>query len=329
MGEHANGTARAAGSPRPNLGITCSGNFFGFEVLTAVEELGYDAFYTGEHFVYDKAIQDALPVLGAAAAGTRRIAIGSAAILAPLYPPVLLAKATSTLDLLSGGRLVVGLGVGGEFPGEFAAFGVPLASRGARTDETIDVVRALWTGKPVVHDGRFFRLDGQAIDPATTQPNGPPIWITGRSEAAMRRAALRGDGYMPYLVSAASYASRGRFIRDTADGAGRTLPADFAWAVRLEMRIDDTDEQALRRTCTALEWRFGKPFDAERAARNSVSGTPQRVLDGLLAYVDAGVDVFALQPVASSAEEMVDLLARFAAEVMPELRTVGRQGRVK
>lgn len=311
---------RAAASPRPNIGITCSGNFFGFDVLSAVEDLGFDAFYTGEHFVYDKGIQDALPVLGAATGVTRRIALGSAAVLAPLYPPLLLAKTTSTLDLLSEGRLVVGMGVGGEFPAEFAAFGVPTARRGARTDEIIDVLRVFWSGEPVFHDGQFFHFDGVAIEPAPVQPGGPPIWITGRSEAAMRRAARRGDGFMPYLVSAESYGSRVRFIRAAAAEVGRKLPVDFAWAVRVEMRLDDDDAAAIERVAEALSWRFGKPFSLASAERYSVAGTPESVIAKMTAYINAGLDVFALQPVASTPDEMITLLERFAVEVLSDFR---------
>lgn len=322
------GQQRAAGNPRPNIGITCSGNFFGFDVLSAVEDLGYDAFYTGEHFVYDKAIQDALPVLGAAAARTDRITIGSAAILAPLYPPVLLAKATSTIDVLSDGRLVVGVGVGGEFPAEFSAFDVSLASRGARTDEVIDLLRSLWSGKPVNHKGNFFRLNGQAIDPGAVQTNGPPIWVAGRSNPAMRRAAIRGDGFMPYLVSPSSYASRVGFIRDVAADAGRELPDDFAWGVRLELCLNDSYEEALTRMRAALKWRFGTPFDSDQAQRYSLLGTPDQVLEGIRRYIASGTDVFALQPVASSPTTTIQLLERFATEVMPGLRHSGERGKV-
>jgi probable F420-dependent oxidoreductase len=258
---------RAAARPRPNIGVTCSGNFFGFDLLRAVESLGFDAFYTGEHFIYDKEIQDALPVLGAAAAATTRIAIGSAAVLTPLYPPLLLAKAASTIDLLSGGRLVLGVGVGGEFPAEFAAFGIPMSERGRRTDEAIDVLRAFWSGESVHYRGRHYVIDGGAIAPPPVQPGGPPIWVTGRSDPAMRRAALRGDGFMPYLVSADSYGARKDGIRATAEEAGRQLPPDFAWAIRLEVSVEDSERAALDRVAETLSWRFGKQFDASQAAR--------------------------------------------------------------
>jgi probable F420-dependent oxidoreductase len=311
---------RAAATPRPNIGVTCSGNFFGFDVLGAVEELGFDAFYTGEHFVYDKPVQDCLPVLGAAAAATSRIAIGSAAFLVPLYPPALLAKSASTIDVLSGGRLVCGIGVGGDYPAEFDAFGIPTKGRGRRTDEALDVLRAFWTGGPVVHHGELFHIDGASISPPPVQLGGPPIWVAGRSEATARRAALRGDGFFPYLVSADSYGGWVDRIRTIAAEEGRRLPNDFAWAVRLELRLDDTDDEAVDRVAQYLSWRFSKPFTWSRAERWSLAGTPERVVEKMLAYIAAGVDVFALQPVGRDPGEMCRVLERFAAEVMPQVR---------
>ena len=141
----------------------------------------------------------------------------------------------------------------------------------------------------------------------------------------MRRAARRGDGFMPYLVSAASYEARAKFIRAAAAEAGRELPDDFAWAVRLEMRLDDDVSVAVDRVAEALSWRFGKPFPASSADRYSVAGTPDRVIEKMKAYMNAGLDVFALQPVASTSDEMIRLLERFAAEVLPELRTPSRE----
>ncbi|MGE0067817.1 MAG: LLM class flavin-dependent oxidoreductase, partial [Solirubrobacterales bacterium] len=266
-------TAARAGAARPSLGITCSGNFFGFDVLRAVEDLGFDAFYTGEHFIYDKGIQDALPVLGAAVGATSRIAIGSAAFIAPLYPPILLAKACSSLDVLSGGRLIAGIGVGGEFPAEFEAFGIPTAKRGARCDEVIDLLRAFWSGDAVAYHGEFYDLDVPGIEPPPVQQGGPPIWVTGRSNPAMRRAALRGDGFMPYLVSADSYGQRVAFITSEAAKAGRELPGDYAWGVRIEMCVADDDQTANQRVTDALSWRFGKPFAPAQAERYSIAGT--------------------------------------------------------
>src|SRR5690349_10013325 len=134
-------------------------------------------------------------------AWTERVDVGAAVLLLPLYHPVVLAKQLADLDARSGGRLRVGVGVGGEFPQEFRAVGVPMGERGARTSEAMEVLRALWQGGPVTRRGRFFPLDDIEVRPvappgggAGMQPSGPPLIVSGRKPPAMRRAARLGDG---------------------------------------------------------------------------------------------------------------------------------------
>ena len=96
-------------------------------------------------------------------------------------------------------RVVFGVGVGGEFPKEFEASGVPHAERGRRVDEAIEVCRLLWGKSPAAFEGRFVRFSGVALEPKPVQPGGPPIWIGGRSDHALRRAARQGDGWISYV----------------------------------------------------------------------------------------------------------------------------------
>src|SRR5438309_10800278 len=119
---------------------------------------------------------------------TSRLRLGTALCLPALRPPAISAKITATLDVLSGGRLVFGVGVGGENPKEFEASGVAHRERGARVDEGIEVLRALWRDTPATFKGRFTSFDAVSIDPKPVQPGGPPIWVGGRSDAALARA---------------------------------------------------------------------------------------------------------------------------------------------
>src|SRR5215510_6985189 len=154
---------------------------------------------------------------------TTRIRLGSAVYLLALRTPAIAAKMTATLDVLSGGRLIFGVGVGGENPKEFEVCGVPHKERGARVTEAIDVVRALWRDTPASFQGRFTRFDGVSIDPKPVQRPAPPIWIGGRSDAALIRAARQGDGWFSYVVHAERYAQSVARIREEAGRAGRNL----------------------------------------------------------------------------------------------------------
>ena len=120
---------------------------------------------------------------------TERVAVGNSILLLPLYPPAIVAKMMADLDHASGGRIRLGVGIGGEYPAEFSACQVPMKERGRRTDEAIPLLRKLWTGEEITHDGRYYPMEGVRILPAPVQPGGPPIYVSGRSEAAMRRAA--------------------------------------------------------------------------------------------------------------------------------------------
>ena len=162
-----------------------------------IEELGYEYVAVGEHFMRGSppgTSDAALPVLGVAAGATEEIRLLSSILLAPFYHPTILAKLTTTLDIASGGRLTLGVGVGGEFPIEFEAAGLNVKHRGRRTNECLEVLRRLWTENDVSYDGRHFHLDNVTLNPQPSQRPHPPIWVAGRRDAAMMRAARYGDG---------------------------------------------------------------------------------------------------------------------------------------
>src|SRR5581483_10544362 len=112
--------------------------------------------------------------------------VGSSILLLPLYAPAIVAKQVADLDRASDGRIVLGVGIGGEYPQEFEACGVPLEERGARTDESIGLLRRLWSAEPFTHAGRYYPMTDVRIHPAPRQPGGPPIIVAGRRRPAMR-----------------------------------------------------------------------------------------------------------------------------------------------
>src|SRR5712691_10890030 len=148
---------------RPKFGV----NLFPhqWQDVARIEELGYDSAWTSEHIFFYFPTFDALTALAAMAARTSRILLGTAVLLLPLRPAALAAKEIASVDIISGGRLIVGVGVGGEYPKEFEAVGVPVKERGARTDEALQVLKRLFTEDNVSFDGRFTKLDGVTLQP--------------------------------------------------------------------------------------------------------------------------------------------------------------------
>ena len=171
------------------------------DLAQAAEELGYDSIWAGDHISYRNPILDVVVALSTFAAATERITIGAGIVLLPLRHPSVVAKEFASLDHVSGGRVILGVGVGGESAKDFEAVGVDPRERGARTDEAMQALRELFRGH-ASFSGRFFSFEDVEIEPGPARPGGPPLWVGGRSPAAIRRAAVLGDGWIPIWMSA-------------------------------------------------------------------------------------------------------------------------------
>ena len=185
------------------------------------EALGYEFITTGEHVLFYGPIGNGLISLAAAAGATSDIKLMTAITLVPLYPAALLAKQIAALDVLSHGRFNLGVGVGGEFAKEFEACGVPVKERGARTNESLEVLKKLWTEDEITFKGRFTTLPGVTMEPKPTQKPHPPIWISGRSDAAMKRCANYGTGWLPYMYTPEKLAASIETIGGYREGTGQ------------------------------------------------------------------------------------------------------------
>jgi alkanesulfonate monooxygenase SsuD/methylene tetrahydromethanopterin reductase-like flavin-dependent oxidoreductase (luciferase family) len=256
-------------------------------------------------------------------AWSERVRVGTSIILLPLYHPVVLAKQLADLDSRSSGRVCAGVGVGGEFQGEFEAVGVPARERGARTDESMAVLRTLWRGDVVSHHGKFFSFDDVQLNVARPpgkdshqmQPGGPPLIVAGRKEAAMRRAARLGDGWMPYLMSPDAYARSVATIGQEAHAAGRDL-ANFEWMMYLYCSVRRDGERAREDVATFLGSAYGdKPRDM--LDRIAPAGTPEEVAARLQAYVNAGVRHFIISPAVP--RDTLEVVTLATTEVLPRL----------
>jgi probable F420-dependent oxidoreductase len=241
------------------------------ELAQAAEELGYDSIWAGDHISYRNPIIDIVVALSTFAAVTERITIGAGIVLLPLRHPSVVAKEFASLDHVSGGRVILGAGVGGESAKDFEAVGVDPRERGARTDEAMRALRALFGGR-ASFSGRFFSFEDVEIEPGPAQPGGPPLWVGGRSPAAIRRAASLGDGWIPIWVSPA------RFARGLEE-----LPGHVARAVTVPAHVGSK-----QKLYEHLRQRYAGDFTEHVVDRYCVAGTPEECAARVREYVDAG-----------------------------------------
>ncbi len=307
------------------FGVSCGGDHWRREDILAVEDLGYDSFWTGEHIVYHRPILEAITLNAYVAGLTSRIKVGPATLLLPLRHPTMVAKQLSCLDVLSNGRLMLTVGVGGDYPREFEACHVPMSERGRRVTETIEIMRKYWSGERFDYDGKIFQLKDVDMLPKPVQPGGIPIWISGRQEAPMRRAARLGDGWHPYMYTPKRCRESFQKVKGFAAAAGRTLPDDYVFAVFVYCSIGDDTEQARQRGIEELTHRYDQDF-TDLVDKYCAFGPPDRLVDYLAKYVEAGVNYFILAPVMPP-ERRRDHLERLASEVIPELEKL-EPGRV-
>src|SRR5262245_5130864 len=289
--------------------------------LAAVEHLPVDSVWQGGHVLPPTNTGEAITRLALLTAWTERVRVGTAILLLPLYHPVLVAKQVADLDAWSGGRVSLGVGVGGEFPHEFEALGVPVGERGPRTDEAMGVLRALWSGDPVTHHGRFFHFDDVTLVPVAAsgpggRAGGPPLVVSGRKPPAMRRAARLGDGWMPYLVSAGAYARSVQAVRAEAERAGRDL-SGFECRLFRYGSIRRDGDRARDDVARFLGRAYGDKPTAQRA-RIAPAGTPEEVAAQVQAYVDAGARHIVIAPAAPA--DTLEVVTLAAEEVLPLLR---------
>jgi probable F420-dependent oxidoreductase len=288
-----------------------------FDLVRRVETLGFDSVWCGDHVSFNLPLYESLTLLASYAAITQRMRLGSAVYLLALRPPAVAAKVTATLDVLSGGRLIFGVGVGGENPKEFEACGVPHRERGARVSEAIDVVRALWRDTPATFKGRFTQFEAVSIDPKPLQKGGPPIWVGGRSDAALARAGRQGDGWVSYVVTPERYRQSLDKIRAAAAARGRALES-FATAHLTFITVGRDYERTRAAWVARLSQRYAQDF-GPLADRYGVIGTPEQCAERLEAFRAAGCGYFILNPICEPAQER-EQLETIAAEILPRFR---------
>ena len=294
------------------MGALGSGEAYA-EFYRQVEALGLDAVWTEDRILHAANMLDPLMLLAGAAASTRRIQLGTAVLVLTLRNAAVVARQVATLHHLSGGRLALGVSLGGR-PEEYVAAGVPMARRVAVFRESITVLRRLLAGEPVEHHGEFFWLQG-----ATVRPPAPvPLYVGGNAEGALRRAGELADGWiMGPFGTLRDFAPSWRIVQDAARAAGRNADALIAGRLVYVAVHDDRDRarDALR---GFLHGYYGSRFDVDQSA---IFGPPGEVAARLAEHVQAGITRLMLGvPTLDTGH-----LQQLAAEVAPMLRAVARR----
>jgi len=249
-------------------------------IAEAAEAAGFDSLWASDHVAFHHPLLDVTVALAMFAAVTERIKLGAGVLLLPLRAPALVAREFASLDYLSGGRVILGVGVGGEHPADFEAVGVPVRERGARTNASMRALRELFPRQA----------------PPPVQAGGPPLWVGGRSEAAIRRAAELGDGWFPLWVSPDRY----------AEGLAQLGPGKTA-ALVVPALVDGTTEEAR----VYLSRRYGTEFSTHAIERYCAVGSRAQCAERISEYVAAGAEHVVFHPAVEPArlEEQTERLA--------------------
>lgn len=291
------------------------------------EQLGYSLLFVTDHVVLPTTHKSVYPyhpsgqfpggarqdylepltVLSYLAAATKKIRLGTSVLVVPYRNPIVTAKMLATLDVLSGGRLILGCGVGW-LKEEFAALGAPpFAERGRVTDEYLRLMRECWTKEEVRFTGRYYRVSDIVFLPKPVQKPGIPIWIGGHTDGALRRAGELGDGWHPIgqrppaLMPPAEYADKVKQIHAWATRVGRD-PKAITLTVRVPMEI------------------WPKRTKAPDGERLLFRGTAAQVIGDVRQYQALGVTDFVLDFTTPDVKAVVANMERFADDVLPKVR---------
>ena len=273
------------------------------------ENLGFDSIWVMDHLfntgyirerLEDRPYYHPMSTLSYLAATTSKVILGTSVLVLPYHNPVELAKYVATLDQISGGRVTLGVGVGA-MTEEFDALGISMRNRGSLTNECIDMMKELWSSNLPKYQSNRWDFSDLYFSPKPLQKS-IPIWVGGSSPGAIRRTALRGDGWHPTGLSAEDYALTKRQIIDIATAAGRDS-AKMEWSTRVEVEV------------------HGKPSSDRAAARSTLPGDHlDTVTAGIRSYEEAGVEHIVLAWNSGDVDALKRLMETIASEVIPEFK---------
>lgn len=284
------------------------------DLIDRFEALDVDSLWISDRIVSPVLTLEPITLLSYVAGRLRNMKLGTSTLVLPTRNPVVLAKELATLDFLSKGRLFPAVGLGGEESRDWQAVGVDKKERAARADEMITLMRRLWTEENVTFAGKFFRVEDATILPRPWQKNGPPIWIGGRSQAAMRRTGRLGDGWLVSSASPAEVEAGIKSIRAYAAEAGRQVPEDHYGAL-IPFYFASSAEKAWE-----IAGRSVRPRPDLSPAEFAAFGTADQARAKVQAYIAAGATKFVMRPCGpfEGWRKQIEILSR---EVIRPLQT--------
>ena len=283
------------------------------------EALGFDSIWVWDHLLLGSArpfpVLDSLSVLAAMAVRTERIRLGTGVLVLPLRNPVELAKVTSTIDHLSGGRLVLGVAAGW-YEKEFAAAGIPFRERGRLTEQGVDILQRFWREHEVSGEAGDMVFRRAVMLPKPLQTPAPVLLMGGYVDRVLRRVATKSDGWLTYFYKPVDFAVSWQKVLDYAGEAGRD-PEQLKNASQLPICVADTYEEADRRVRDFIAGNFDEPEWSNATADSAIRGTPAQCAEQLAEHVAAGVQHLILVPWEYHHEQ----LDAIALDVVPALRS--------
>jgi probable F420-dependent oxidoreductase len=265
---------------------------------------------------------ESLTTLSVLAGARKKVKLGVAVVILPLRNPVVVAKQVAVLDVLSGGRLLLGVAPGAPkiTEPEFAAVGVDYHKRGKITDDYLRAMQAIWTQPLATYEGDYISFKEAQMFPKPLQKPWPPILIgggeRGLSHRAMRRVLELGNGWIPAYLTESELQAGIEQLRDGARKAGR---GNEKFIVGLEMfvGIGSSDDQATAVNSTSLRKNF---LSVEEGVRRSLIGTTRTIADKIERYEKTGLDYFEFKFIYSTIKDFHRMMEAFAADVMPSFR---------
>ena len=298
------GTATSGGGAGRRSSAKAGGEWFG-QLVDALERHGFDSLWLSERVT--GAAVDPVVGLAVAAGRTARLKLGFSVLVLPGRNPVLLAKELASLDFLSGGRLLPAFGLGVVDRGEQQAFGVAREERAARFDEALPLLRRLWSGEPVDHEGRFFSFAGVRVQPAPVQQPFE-VWLGGRAPSELRRVGRLGDGWLPSFCTVEDVVAGRAVVESAASDAGRAIDPEH-WGALV---VYAPDGDSLPERLSALLAARRPDVDPSDVVPRGVGALRKH----LERFVDAGFSKFVVVPAVDPAL-WDDEVASLAAEVLP------------
>ncbi len=283
------------------------------EFFKQSEAMGYDSLWTEDRIFHGANFLEPLTLLSWAAANTERIQLGTAVLLLALRNAPALARQISSMDYLSGGRLNLGISIGGR-PAEYLGLGLKQSERVAHLRESITVLNLLLSGEPVTYSGRFYKLDEATVRPGIARPGGVPLYMGGRVDAVLQRAAEMTNGWIGGPFSPPEdYRTTLDTVHEYARRSGRDI-GDLEAGKLVYVSVDDDKERALGTLKPFISDYYGQRIDI---TEHGIFGPADEVIERLRAFADAGVTMFML------GVPTLDIthIERIAKDVVPYLQS--------